>query len=63
MRAKLTEMMVEATTCNDLEVTVLANTKVEPQVEEKKLKQEIDQFGSSIHDLQTLLNEKVEAYK
>ncbi|MCE0482301.1 hypothetical protein HAX54_040967, partial [Datura stramonium] len=26
-------------------------------------KQEIDQFGSRIHDLQALLNEKVEAFE
>ncbi|MCD7451333.1 hypothetical protein HAX54_011025 [Datura stramonium] len=52
MRAKLAEMIADAITCNNLQVTVLANTPEEPQDEEKKLRQEIDQFGSSIHDLQ-----------
>ncbi|MCD7471506.1 hypothetical protein HAX54_011985 [Datura stramonium] len=62
MSAKLTEMMVETATCNDLKVMILANTQEEPQVEGRiDLKQEIGQFGSSIHDLQDLLNEKVEA--
>ncbi|MCE3215063.1 hypothetical protein HAX54_000718 [Datura stramonium] len=36
---------------------VLANTQEEPQVEGRiELKQDIGQFGSSIHDLQGLLN-------
>ncbi|MCD7447155.1 hypothetical protein HAX54_024735 [Datura stramonium] len=64
MSVKLTEMMVEVATCNDLQVTVLANTLEEPQVEGRiELRQEINQFGSSIHDLQTLLNEKIETSK
>ncbi|MCD7467641.1 hypothetical protein HAX54_005190, partial [Datura stramonium] len=33
LSSKLTEMMAETTTCNDLQVTVLANTQEEPQVE------------------------------
>ncbi|MCD7455728.1 hypothetical protein HAX54_029299, partial [Datura stramonium] len=61
MSVKLTEMMAETMTFRDLQVTVLANTQEEPQGEEKKLIQEISQFGSSIHDLQGLLNEKVGA--
>ncbi|MCD7463823.1 hypothetical protein HAX54_051486 [Datura stramonium] len=32
MSAKLTEMMVEAATCNNFQVTVLANTQEEPHV-------------------------------
>ncbi|MCE3216262.1 hypothetical protein HAX54_005768 [Datura stramonium] len=35
MSFKLTEMKVEAETCNDLQVMVLANTQDEPQLEEK----------------------------
>ncbi|MCD7459608.1 hypothetical protein HAX54_041437 [Datura stramonium] len=61
MSDKLTEMMAEAATCNNLQAVVPANTKEEPQREEKKLRQEIGQLGSSIHELQGLLNEKVEA--
>ncbi|MCE5165732.1 hypothetical protein HAX54_011941, partial [Datura stramonium] len=61
MSVKLTEMIAEAATCNDLQVTVLANTQEKPQVEGKiELRQEMHQFGTSIHDLQGLLNEKVE---
>ncbi|MCD9646346.1 hypothetical protein HAX54_036113 [Datura stramonium] len=64
MSSNLTEMMVEATTCNHLQVMVLANTQEEPQVEGRiEPRKEIDQFGSSIHDLQGLLNEKVEAFE
>ncbi|MCD7461795.1 hypothetical protein HAX54_047129 [Datura stramonium] len=33
LSAKLTEMMVETTTCNNLQVTVLANTQEAPQGE------------------------------
>ncbi|MCE3051966.1 hypothetical protein HAX54_051290 [Datura stramonium] len=56
--------MAETTTCNDLQVMVLVNTQEEPQVEGgiEPIK-EIYQFGSSIHDLQGLLNEKVKAYE
>ncbi|MCE3049806.1 hypothetical protein HAX54_045817 [Datura stramonium] len=62
MSAKLTKMMAETITCNDSKVTVLTNTKEKLQLEGRiELRQEIDQFGSSIHDLQGLLNEKVEA--
>ncbi|MCD7457521.1 hypothetical protein HAX54_035312 [Datura stramonium] len=54
--------MAETTNFNDLQVMFLANTQEEPQVEGRiDPRQEIDQFGSSIHDLQGLLNEKVEA--
>ncbi|MCE0482360.1 hypothetical protein HAX54_041047 [Datura stramonium] len=35
MSAKLMEMKVEAETCNDSQVTVLANIQEEPQTEEK----------------------------
>ncbi|MCD9643836.1 hypothetical protein HAX54_031688, partial [Datura stramonium] len=61
MSSKLTEMMAKVATCNDFHVTVLVNTQGEPHVEEKKLRQEIDQCVSSIHDLWGLLNEKIEA--
>ncbi|MCE3215812.1 hypothetical protein HAX54_003628 [Datura stramonium] len=62
MSTKLTEMMNKTTTCNDLQVTILANTQEEPQVEGRiEPKKEIDRFFLSIHDLQGLLNEKVEA--
>ncbi|MCD9644132.1 hypothetical protein HAX54_032118 [Datura stramonium] len=61
MSAKIIEMMVEAATCNHLQVIVLANTQEEPHMERNiEVKQEIDQFGSSIHNLQGLLYEKVE---
>ncbi|MCD9642608.1 hypothetical protein HAX54_029491 [Datura stramonium] len=47
MNTKLTEMMAETTTCNDLKVTVLANYQEEPQVEGRiEPRQEIDQFSS-----------------
>ncbi|MCD9646953.1 hypothetical protein HAX54_037210, partial [Datura stramonium] len=50
LSAKLKEMMVEITTYNDLQVTVLVNTQEEPQVEGRiKLKQEMDQFGSNVN--------------
>ncbi|MCD7458251.1 hypothetical protein HAX54_037676 [Datura stramonium] len=62
MSVKLTEMMVEAAPYRDLQVMVLVNIQEEPQVEGRiELRQEIDQFGSSIHDLQGLLNENIEA--
>ncbi|MCD9640788.1 hypothetical protein HAX54_026436 [Datura stramonium] len=35
MSATLMEMQTEIETCNDLQVTVLANTQEEPQIEEK----------------------------
>ncbi|MCE2054989.1 hypothetical protein HAX54_041754 [Datura stramonium] len=35
LSAKLTEMMAKTTTCNDLQVKVLANTQEEPQVERR----------------------------
>ncbi|MCE0482046.1 hypothetical protein HAX54_040380 [Datura stramonium] len=61
MSTKLIEMMVETTTCNDLQVTIIANTQEEPQVEGRiEPREEIDQIGSSIHDMHGLLNEKVE---
>ncbi|MCD7467206.1 hypothetical protein HAX54_004491, partial [Datura stramonium] len=44
------------------QLTVLANTQEEPHVEGRiKVRQEIDQLGSSIHNPQGLLKEKVEA--
>ncbi|MCD7459982.1 hypothetical protein HAX54_042517, partial [Datura stramonium] len=59
MSAKLKEMMVEAATCNNLQVTVLANTQEDPLVEGRiELRQEIHHFGSSVHDMQALLSEK-----
>ncbi|MCD9559156.1 hypothetical protein HAX54_016977, partial [Datura stramonium] len=61
-RVSLIEMMAEASNFNDLQVLVLANTQGELHVEGIiEVRQEIDQFGSSIHNLQGLLNEKVEA--
>ncbi|MCD7469723.1 hypothetical protein HAX54_008894 [Datura stramonium] len=50
MSAKLTKMMDETTTYNDLQVMVLDNTQEEPQGEEKKPGQEMSQFSSSTHD-------------
>ncbi|MCE3049570.1 hypothetical protein HAX54_045181 [Datura stramonium] len=55
MSEKLKEMMANTTTYNDFQVMVLANIEEEPPGEEKKLRQEISQFVSSIHDLQGLL--------
>ncbi|MCE2055808.1 hypothetical protein HAX54_043471 [Datura stramonium] len=46
MSAKLTEMMTDTTTCNDLQFKVLANTQEEPQVEGRiELRQEIDHLA------------------
>ncbi|MCD9561103.1 hypothetical protein HAX54_020064, partial [Datura stramonium] len=64
LSAKLTQMIAETTTCNNLQVTVLANTQEEPKVEGRiEIRQEMDQFSSSIHDRQGLLIEKFEAYE
>ncbi|MCD7462994.1 hypothetical protein HAX54_049759 [Datura stramonium] len=61
LSAKLTKMMVETITCNDLQVTVLANTQEEPQVERRiELRKEMDQFGLSIHELQDVDVEEVD---
>ncbi|MCE0482423.1 hypothetical protein HAX54_041204 [Datura stramonium] len=61
MSAKLTEIMAETTTCNNFQVTVLANTQEEPHVEGRiELRQEMYQFGSSIHDLQDVDVEEVD---
>ncbi|MCD9639199.1 hypothetical protein HAX54_023577, partial [Datura stramonium] len=47
MSAMLIELMVEAATCNNLQVTILANTKEEPEMEGRiECKQEIGQFCS-----------------
>ncbi|MCD9638498.1 hypothetical protein HAX54_022498, partial [Datura stramonium] len=61
MSFKLTEMMAKAATCNDLQVMVLANTQEEPHTEGRiEVRQEIERFGLSIHNLKGLLDEKVE---
>ncbi|MCD7462612.1 hypothetical protein HAX54_048929 [Datura stramonium] len=56
MSANLTEMMSETTTCNDLQVTVLATTQEEPQASEAQLQCVVDtsQCGGQEEESQPL---------
>lgn len=47
LKTKLAEMQVEAQTCNDLQVTCLANTQDDPQIKEESELYNEDNFDET----------------